>query len=211
MPDLTLDTSTDPSFLFLSEGKIILALRFLTPQNNLSKVLVPSIEEVFSNTPYKLQDVKRIFVGTGPGSYSGVRVGVATAASLALGLDVPLYPFCSLLGFIPKNLPEGPFSFLLHSAGGAVFLLKGTSRKNEIDRCLTEKIMEENDLKSEPEPGSVLISLNPEKLKKKLDFLGDLEGKLFKGEPNPTLLLSHLSRIGALAPPPPTVSYLYPV
>ncbi|MGV8082213.1 MAG: tRNA (adenosine(37)-N6)-threonylcarbamoyltransferase complex dimerization subunit type 1 TsaB [Coriobacteriia bacterium] len=53
--------------------------------------LLPMAESVLSANAVSIRDVSAIVVGRGPGSFTGVRIGVATAKGLAHGLGVPLY------------------------------------------------------------------------------------------------------------------------
>ena len=200
---LTLDTSTDPHFIILSEDKKILASEFLPNQHNLSSSLLPTIENIFKKTSYTLQDLSHIFIGVGPGSYTGVRVTVAIATSLALALNIPLHPFCSLLAFLPENLPEGPFTFLAYSNHSSIFLLQGSIENKELSSLITYNLLEEKDFLPKTISSSSLISLNPEDTLKKWD-ISSLKGSL-----NIPLLLSYLSLIKDTPPLPPTIYYLH--
>jgi tRNA threonylcarbamoyladenosine biosynthesis protein TsaB len=51
--------------------------------------LIPMIEEVLSEASLSLQDMTRIGVTVGPGSFTGIRVGVAAARGFALSLRIP--------------------------------------------------------------------------------------------------------------------------
>ncbi|MDR2492395.1 MAG: tRNA (adenosine(37)-N6)-threonylcarbamoyltransferase complex transferase subunit TsaD [Coriobacteriales bacterium] len=58
--------------------------------------LVPSIEKLFANNGLSKRDVACVVCGRGPGSFTGVRIAVATAKGIAYALGVPLYGVSSL-------------------------------------------------------------------------------------------------------------------
>lgn len=65
-----------------------------TPRH--AEVLVPAIEFLCRQSRIPLSEVRAVAVGTGPGMFTGVRVGVATGKSLAQALDVPMVGMESL-------------------------------------------------------------------------------------------------------------------
>lgn len=58
--------------------------------------LLPLVHEALAEAGLDLADVKRLGVGIGPGSFTGLRIGLATARGLAQALDLPLAPVSSL-------------------------------------------------------------------------------------------------------------------
>lgn len=61
-----------------------------------AEMLVPMIEACVQNAGWNIGDVERIAVTRGPGSFTGVRIGLATARTLGLALKVPVLGFSTL-------------------------------------------------------------------------------------------------------------------
>jgi tRNA threonylcarbamoyladenosine biosynthesis protein TsaB len=74
----------------------VLASRMLRPEEEHASLLVPRILEVLEEASASRKDLAGIVVGAGPGSFTGVRVGAATAKGVAWALDLPLWAFSSL-------------------------------------------------------------------------------------------------------------------
>lgn len=54
-----------------------------------AEYLLPMIEQMMAEAGVQWRDIARIHVGTGPGNFTGIRIAVALARGLALGLGVP--------------------------------------------------------------------------------------------------------------------------
>ncbi|HEX6025471.1 MAG TPA: tRNA (adenosine(37)-N6)-threonylcarbamoyltransferase complex dimerization subunit type 1 TsaB [Solirubrobacter sp.] len=61
-----------------------------------AQTLQPMLEQVLADAGGTWEDVERICVGVGPGGFTGLRLGIATARALAQALDVPLVGVSSL-------------------------------------------------------------------------------------------------------------------
>jgi tRNA threonylcarbamoyl adenosine modification protein YeaZ len=72
-----------------------------------SKELLPAIESMLKENNVKLTDLTTIVVFQGPGSYTGLRVGISVANALAWSLDIPIIGFTNR-----KSKPEKEFSAL---------------------------------------------------------------------------------------------------
>lgn len=85
-----------------------------------SKHLFPAIESGFKQMGWRPE---QIVVTTGPGSFTGIRVGVAAAKGLAFAQNLPLFGVCSLYGFVD---PAQNHAALIDArVGGAFVLLPG--------------------------------------------------------------------------------------
>lgn len=77
--------------LTLSGGKIERCFEFET--NDQSADLLIAIDGILKQEKLSLKDLRAIVVNSGPGSFTGVRVGVTVANTLAWSLDIPVYGF----------------------------------------------------------------------------------------------------------------------
>jgi len=93
---LAIDTSTNILSLALGrEGKLLASVNELT-QNNHSAILMSKINHLITTANLTPANLEQIVVAQGPGSYTGIRVGVVTAKSLAYALRVPVIGISSL-------------------------------------------------------------------------------------------------------------------
>lgn len=58
-------------------------------QNNRTQVVLPTIEKLLKEHDLTPQDIEKVMVNPGPGSFTGVRVGAAIANALIFGLKIP--------------------------------------------------------------------------------------------------------------------------
>jgi len=121
---LLIDTSSEYGILAISEESSLLAQRVFFHENGLARSLLAEITTLLQKTGHTLRDLTEIGVGVGPGSYTGTRVGVATARALSFALEIPLRGFCSLIAFLPDRL--GHFGCILGAKSGLFYLLQGT-------------------------------------------------------------------------------------
>jgi len=74
-----------------------------------SEKILEVVESVLKITNIKLNDCKAIAVSSGPGSFTGLRIGMSTAKGLAFGANLPIIPvptFDALAFQISKSIPE---------------------------------------------------------------------------------------------------------
>lgn len=86
---LGFDTSAAHCAAALVRGDRVLAARAEDMAKGQAERLMPLLEEVLAEAGLGWHDLDALGVGTGPGNFTGVRISVAAARGLALGLDIP--------------------------------------------------------------------------------------------------------------------------
>jgi len=87
---LNIETAIDTASVCLADGDRVLSLMKNENKNDHAAWLHPAIENLMKKITYKLQDLAAIAVSIGPGSYTGLRIGLATAKGLCYALQKPL-------------------------------------------------------------------------------------------------------------------------
>ena len=59
------------------------------------EILIPKIKELFETAQSDVKSLEEIYVCCGPGSFTGLRIGIATAITMAFSLSIPVYGFCT--------------------------------------------------------------------------------------------------------------------
>ncbi len=116
MKIIILETSTEKSCLILSDQGRPIHVKNLNGGPELSKRLAMEVNDLLSFQP------ELIAVGTGPGSYTGIRVGAALAKALSYGWKIPITGFCSLKAFLPSSEKE-PYAVIVDARMGGLYVL----------------------------------------------------------------------------------------
>lgn len=108
MLSLAFDTSTKWGRFALALDGDILEYRPLNVSGSYADALLPVIEDMLTRTGHTKNELARVGVTIGPGSFTGVRIGVATAKGLAWGLGCELVGVTSLAAMAGALLDENP-------------------------------------------------------------------------------------------------------
>lgn len=107
--------------LMKEEGTILSEFYMASGSKNFRRFM-PGIHFMFSNAKVETKEIKAIIVATGPGSFTGLRVGLSEAKGMAQGLQIPLIGVSSLEA-MAAQLPyaKQPVCPIIHSRKGEVF------------------------------------------------------------------------------------------
>lgn len=89
MKILALESSAKACSVALLEDSQVLAQVFLNNGNTHSKTLLPAIDHILTQCDTPLEEIDTIAVAIGPGSFTGLRIGVSTAKGLAFAHETP--------------------------------------------------------------------------------------------------------------------------
>ena len=106
MKVLAFDTSSKALSLAILEDKQVLAETMINIKKNHSITLMPAIDFLMASLDWTPKDLDRIVVAEGPGSYTGLRIAVATAKTLVHTLNIELVGMSSLLALVPSQQEE---------------------------------------------------------------------------------------------------------
>ena len=87
---LSLDTSTQNCSVALHENGQLVTQELVSEEGSHSKALTLLIEKVMKTAGRALAELSAVAVSNGPGSYTGLRIGLATAKGICFALDKPL-------------------------------------------------------------------------------------------------------------------------
>ena len=98
MKILAIDSSGLVATVAIAENDILLAEYTVNYKKTHSQTLLPMLEKVKDMIELEMQSLDAIAVSKGPGSFTGLRIGSATAKGLALALDKPIVEVPTLEG-----------------------------------------------------------------------------------------------------------------
>ena len=118
---LAIETATKVSSVALSDGNKIVAVLTMENGPEHSATLVPNIGKLLEMAGKTRKDLNAVAVSVGPGSFTGLRIGLATAKGLAYALNIPLIAVPTLKALAARfyDLP-----------GVTVFSLADAQKKN---------------------------------------------------------------------------------
>lgn len=163
MRQLLIETSTERGVIVCLENQQILFSEELPFGLNQSKFLIPALVK------HPVENLSCIGVGIGPGSYTGIRIGVSVAQALAYVWKIPLIGVCSLDGFVPEQ--DGGFAAILDARIGGAYVRKGIKEGNQVRYLSEPQVCPLEELKGFLGDSTHLITPFAENIKNKMDAL----------------------------------------
>lgn len=174
---LHIDTSSVKCCVALSSEKGILAEVVDDNPNAHGEMLTVLIQECLSQAKVNIQKLEGVSVNIGPGSFTGLRIGMSVAKGICSALDIPLIGLDGL-AILSESVPSDDTKFVvLSNIRESVYFLKEDVDNSEISTCIPHS--ELMDVLSQSAEKSVLILEKDDA--KKIEFLFsemDIERKI---------------------------------
>ena len=107
---LNIETSSPICSVCLSHDGKVIGIKEANEEQNHASVLAPFIDDLIKSAGIRFKDLSAVAVSSGPGSYTGLRIGTSTAKGICFALNIPLIALDSLEimanGYIGQNMPE---------------------------------------------------------------------------------------------------------
>lgn len=117
---LAITSSTAVVGVAIADGGTVVAFEEITTDRRHAEELTPMVQRVLSAARLPLQDIDTLAVDVGPGRFTGMRVGLATARSLAFALDIPVVGVTSL-EILAAAQPGFPVTAVIDARRAEVF------------------------------------------------------------------------------------------
>jgi tRNA threonylcarbamoyladenosine biosynthesis protein TsaB len=103
---LAIETAVECVSVALGDHRGVTARAAVVGDRRHAETLAPMIEWLLMRIGAGPADLSAVAVDVGPGLFTGMRVGIATAQAMAWGLEIPVVPLCSL-DILARRAPEG--------------------------------------------------------------------------------------------------------
>lgn len=154
---LLIDTSTsylNICILDYSNKKLLYKFNEMV-KSDMSSKIVPIIDEGLKSNNLSLSDINKIFVVNGPGSFTGIRVGVTVAKTIAWALKIDIIPISSLALMASINTDKKYIVPLIDARRNNVF---GAIYDENLNSILSDRLINIDELLNNVDNDSLFVS-----------------------------------------------------
>ena len=146
MKTLVIDTCTNRIIVALADNSTVFSFCNEIIVNQMSNIIMEKVSKCFQEADLKPTDIDRILVAVGPGSYTGIRIGVTIAKTLAWALKREIIPISSLELMISGYDDDKKLIPYIDARRNAVF---GAIYDNKLNPILKDQYIKLDELKNQ--------------------------------------------------------------
>ncbi len=155
---LSIDTYSDVLGVSLIDGHNLVVRQSYQKLKPFSELLMSRIDEVFRQLGYDPSVLYAVVVNKGPGSYTGLRVGITVAKTLAYSLNIPVYSYSSLEAMAYRyRFCNSKITAVINAGKGECYLQEFTSDGKEIKPVSEIKLIKISHFKQMDIDGLVVV------------------------------------------------------
>ncbi len=146
---LGIDTSgkTASVALFDSDTEVFLAQNTLYTSRTHSQVVMPMVKDIVTQTGHEMKDISAVAAANGPGSYTGLRIGVAAVKAMCFALDCKCCGVSTLEGLAFSNIQyKGTICSVMKARGELVYTCSYKSDGYSLEPLCDEGIITRDEL-----------------------------------------------------------------
>ena len=141
--ELSIDSSTRYATVALSDRGAVVDGRTWRADRNHSVELAPAARESLERAGVGPRDLDAVFVARGPGGFTSLRVGVALAKTLSMGLGVPLVGVGTMEIEMAPHLPaDRPVCAIIEAGGGRLYAAWSDGEREVVTVVTVEELAE---------------------------------------------------------------------
>lgn len=122
MKILSIDTASNLCTVALLENEICIKETIVNDARNHSEKIMPVIEQILKETNLNLKDINLIVCDKGPGSFTGIRIGVGTTLAFRDSLNIPCIGISSLEALAYNVKQDGLICSLIDAKNNNIYL-----------------------------------------------------------------------------------------
>ncbi len=150
MKILALDSSATAASVALLEDEFIIGEFYIHTKRTHSQTLLPMIDALLTNTSVSINEIDLFAVSNGPGSFTGIRIGVAAIKGMAMALKKPCVAVSTLWAMAAMHIDkDGMICAVMDARCNQVYNALFRISKGKIERMTEDRAILIDDLKNE--------------------------------------------------------------
>ena len=180
---LGIETSSDICSIGITSKENFLSELSAHTHNTHSELLFPVILNVINTAGMNMKDLSGVAVSSGPGSFTGLRIGVSTAKGIAYALNIPLFLIPTLDIFANFGLGLGKIiCSIIPSIRGEVFYCYYKEKDGNIERISEYRLGKIEGMEKDFEKGIIFTGIISQELKSNLKKVYSNDETYFSNE-----------------------------